>query len=61
VGDATTRVRPPGRALETGDAAQIVELSTAELAKAVKRKEPLIAQLRDDGILLAGREPKLGK
>jgi predicted transcriptional regulator len=45
----------------TGNAAQIVEFSTAELAKAVMREEPLIAQLRDDGILLAGREPKLGK
>lgn len=43
----------------TGNAAQILELSTAELAKAVRRKEPLIAQVRADGIVLAGNSPAL--
>jgi hypothetical protein len=43
----------------TGNAAQILELSTAELAKAVRRGEPLIVQLRADGILLAGHAPEL--
>ena len=38
----------------TGNAVQIVELSSAELAKAVRRNEPLIAQLRADGVGLAG-------
>lgn len=45
----------------TGNAAQIVELSTAELAKAVRRKEPLVAGLRADGVLLAGHAPALGR
>ncbi len=43
----------------TGNAVQVVELSTAELAKAVRRKEPLISQLRADGIVLAGADPEL--
>jgi hypothetical protein len=36
-----------------------VELSTAELAQAVRRKEPLIGALRADGIVLAGRDLSL--
>lgn len=43
----------------TGNAVQVVELSTAELAQAVRRKEPLISQLRADGIVLAGSDPRL--
>lgn len=40
----------------TGNAVQVLELSTAELAKAVRRKEPLIAQLQADGVVLAGSD-----
>lgn len=43
----------------TGNAVQVVELSTVELAKAVRGKEPLISQLRADGIVLAGADPEL--
>ena len=43
----------------TGNTAQIVELSESELATAVKRGEPLIGGLRADGVVLAGRDPKL--
>ena len=38
----------------TGNTVQVVELSTAELAKAGRRKEPLIGELRADGVILAG-------
>lgn len=40
----------------SGNSAQVVELSTTELAKAVRRKEPLIGELRADGIVLAGSD-----
>lgn len=40
----------------TGNAVQVLELSTAELATAVRRKEPLIAELQADGVVLAGRD-----
>lgn len=43
----------------SGNVAQILELSAAELAKAIRRKESLVAQLRADGIVLAGRSPQL--
>lgn len=43
----------------TGNTVQIVDLSESELAKAVRRNEPLISGLRGDGILLAGRGPGL--
>jgi predicted nucleotidyltransferase len=43
----------------TGNTVQIVDLSESELAKALRRKEPLIGELRTDGILLAGRDPVL--
>jgi predicted nucleotidyltransferase len=43
----------------TGNTVQIVDLSESELAKAVRRKEPLISGLRADGIVLAGRDPEL--
>lgn len=40
----------------TGNTVQVVELSTAELAKAGRRKEPLIGKLQADGIVLAGSD-----
>jgi predicted nucleotidyltransferase len=40
----------------TGNAVQVLELSTAELDKAGRRREPLIAQLRTDGVVLAGSD-----
>ena len=40
----------------TGNRVQVVELSTAELAKAGRRKEPLIGELRADGVIVAGRD-----
>jgi predicted nucleotidyltransferase len=40
----------------TGNAVQVLELSTAELAKAIRRKEPLVAQLQADGVVLAGSD-----
>lgn len=40
----------------TGNSVQVVELSTAEQAKAVRRREPLISQLRADGVVLAGSD-----
>ena len=43
----------------TGNTVQIVDLSESELAKAVRRKEPLISGLRADGIVLAGRDLEL--
>jgi predicted nucleotidyltransferase len=39
----------------TGNRVQVVELSTSELAGAVRREEPLVGELRADGIVLAGR------
>ena len=43
----------------TGNTVQIVDLSEFELAKAVRRNEPLINELRADGIVLAGSDPEL--
>lgn len=40
----------------TGNSVQVVELSTAEQANAVRRREPLINQLRADGVVLAGSD-----
>ncbi len=40
----------------TGNTVQVIELSTTELAKAVRRKEPLIGELQADGIVLAGSD-----
>lgn len=40
----------------TGNTVQVIELSTTELAKVVRRKEPLIGELRADGIVLAGSD-----
>jgi predicted nucleotidyltransferase len=49
------------RSLErwTGNSAQVVELSVRELAKAIRRKEPLVRQLRSDGTVLVGANPGL--
>jgi len=43
----------------TGNTVQIVDLSESELAKAVRRNEPLIGGLRAHGVVLAGRDPEL--
>ncbi|MBK5222734.1 MAG: nucleotidyltransferase domain-containing protein [Acidimicrobiia bacterium] len=43
----------------TGNTVQIIDLSESELATAVRRNEPLISALRADGIVLAGKDPKL--
>jgi predicted nucleotidyltransferase len=40
----------------TGNAVQVLELSTTEMAKAVRRKEPLVSELQADGVILAGRD-----
>ncbi len=40
----------------TGNAVQVLELSTKELAEAGRRKEPLIGELQADGIVLAGSD-----
>jgi predicted nucleotidyltransferase len=40
----------------TGNTVQVIELSTAELAKASRRKEPLISELQAYGVVLAGRD-----
>lgn len=39
-----------------GNTVQVIELSTTELAKAGRRKEPLIGELQADGVVLAGRD-----
>lgn len=43
----------------TGNRVQVVELSTTELAGAVRREEPLVGELRADGIVLAGHDLRL--
>jgi predicted nucleotidyltransferase len=40
----------------TGNTVQVIELSATELAKAGRRKEPLIRELQADGIVLAGSD-----
>jgi predicted nucleotidyltransferase len=42
----------------TGNRAQIVDLSTSELAQARRRKEPPVGELQVDGIVLAGQDPR---
>lgn len=39
----------------TGNTVQIVELSESELDEAVERDEPLVSEIRADGVVLAGR------
>lgn len=39
----------------TGNTVQIIDLSVSELATAQRREEPLVGELRADGVVLAGR------
>ncbi|MGE3622081.1 MAG: nucleotidyltransferase domain-containing protein [Acidimicrobiia bacterium] len=42
-----------------GNAVQVLELTSSELAEAARRRQPLVRELRADGIVLAGHDPTL--
>jgi predicted nucleotidyltransferase len=44
-----------------GNAVQIVELSTAEMNQAVTERQPLVASLQRDGVVLVGTAPWLSR